>query len=360
MQTRSVRCSALWALLILAAAGAGGGLWVAGFPAAFLVGPMLAALGFGVGGSGLKLPRPAFVAAQGVIGCIIARNLSPAVLPAIAADWPLLVLAVLATLASSCLAGVIASRGGRIGLEAATWGAMPGMAAAMVIMAEERGIDARIVAFMQYVRLVTVIAAISLLFYCLGDHEGALLGASAPAGGALPWTAVAGSLLIAATGFAAYSARGIPAAGMILPLALGATLEASGLFQIALPLWVVGAAFAVIGLEVGLKFTREYVTTLASALPMILVAVLVMILIGALVSLGLSRVLGLDFLTALLATTPGGIDSVVIVAVNSRADISFVLAVQTLRLFAVILTAPLLVGGQRKAAGWLARRRANA
>lgn len=351
------RTPALWLLLISASALAGAGLWAAGFPAAFLMGPMLAALCFGVGGSGLKVPRLAFLGGQGVVGCIIARNLSPEVLPAIAADWPLLALAVVATMASSCLAGLIASRGGRIGLAAATWGAMPGMAAAMVIMAEERGVDARLVAFMQYVRLVTVIAAISLVFFLLGGHEGALIGASAPTGVETPWTTTLGSVLIAATGLVAYGARGLPTAGMIMPLVLGAALEGSGLFHIAMPLWLVGPAFAVIGAEVGLKFTRDYVTTLASALPMVLVAVAVMIVIGALVSLGLARLLDLDLLTAMLATTPGGIDSVVIVAVNSRADISFVLALQTLRLFVVIAAAPFVVGRLLATADWLSRRR---
>ncbi len=58
---------------------------------------------------------------------------------------------------------------------------------------------------------------------------------------------------------------------------------------------------------------------------------------------------GADPLTAYLATTPGGIDSVAITAIDSGADSSLVLALQMLRLFAVLLTAPLL-------ARWLARR----
>ena len=49
-----------------------------------------------------------------------------------------------------------------------------------------------------------------------------------------------------------------------------------------------------------------------------------------------------DLLTAVLATSPGGLDSVAIIAVGSKADVSFVLAVQTLRLFVVLLTGPLL------------------
>ena len=46
------------------------------------------------------------------------------------------------------------------------------------------------------------------------------------------------------------------------------------------------------------------------------------------------------FPAAYLATSPGGLDSVVLIAMSSEADIPFVVAVQTLRLFAVILIGP--------------------
>ena len=63
---------------------------------------------------------------------------------------------------------------------------------------------------------------------------------------------------------------------------------------------------------------------------------------------GLTLLLPIDLLTAVLATSPGGLDSVAIIAVGSKADVSFVLAVQTLRLFVVLLTGPLL-------AKWISR-----
>ena len=51
-----------------------------------------------------------------------------------------------------------------------------------------------------------------------------------------------------------------------------------------------------------------------------------------------------DSLTAYLATTPGGLDSVILLAMGSdtHTDVPFVVAAQTLRLFLVILTGPLV------------------
>jgi uncharacterized membrane protein AbrB (regulator of aidB expression) len=45
-------------------------------------------------------------------------------------------------------------------------------------------------------------------------------------------------------------------------------------------------------------------------------------------------------LTAYLATSPGGLDSIAVIATGSRADVPFVLAIQTMRLFLVLLTGP--------------------
>jgi hypothetical protein len=70
-------------------------------------------------------------------------------------------------------------------------------------------------------------------------------------------------------------------------------------------------------------------------------------LVGACAALGwvLAAVTGIDGITAYLATTPGGIDSVAIVALGSGADAALVLAVQMLRLLAVVLAGSFL--------GWL-------
>jgi uncharacterized membrane protein AbrB (regulator of aidB expression) len=55
----------------------------------------------------------------------------------------------------------------------------------------------------------------------------------------------------------------------------------------------------------------------------------------------LSRpVADVDLMSALLATVPGSIDSIALIAVNAGADMTFVMTLQTMRLFAVSLFAP--------------------
>jgi MFS family permease len=72
----------------------------------------------------------------------------------------------------------------------------------------------------------------------------------------------------------------------------------------------------------------------------------------ALLALVLAPVADVSTLDAYLATTPGGLYAVLATAVDSGANTTFVLAVQVLRLFVMLLAAPVL-------AGWLVRGRTS-
>ena len=55
----------------------------------------------------------------------------------------------------------------------------------------------------------------------------------------------------------------------------------------------------------------------------------------------ISHLLGIDPLTAYLATSPGGMDSVAIIAAAAQnVDISFVMALQSARFLVVLLVGP--------------------
>ncbi len=78
-----------------------------------------------------------------------------------------------------------------------------------------------------------------------------------------------------------------------------------------------------------------------------------MIAVGGGLAWLLTEFAGIDPLTAYLATSPGGMDSVAIIAASSKVDVSFVIALQTVRfVFVLILGPPLAaVAGQTGRAG---------
>ena len=110
------------------------------------------------------------------------------------------------------------------------------------------------------------------------------------------------------------------------------------------------AAFLVIGLQVGLSFTRDSLRTIGRALPLALAVIVGLIVACAGLGAVLSAATGVSALDGYLATTPGGLYAVLATATDIGADATFVLAVQVLRLFVMLLSAPLVARWLRRSA----------
>src|SRR5437867_3049487 len=82
---------AAWTALLLLTLAATTCLHAVRMPAALLLGPMLAAIAITLLRPGLRVPKLATVAAQAVLGCLIASALSPRLLAPLLASWPMLI-----------------------------------------------------------------------------------------------------------------------------------------------------------------------------------------------------------------------------------------------------------------------------
>jgi hypothetical protein len=102
-------------------------------------------------------------------------------------------------------------------------------------------------------------------------------------------------------------------------------------------------SFALIGLQVGLRFTLETLRLLGRLLLPVLAALFGLLVgcFGLAVLLHLTAPISLR--DAYLATTPGGLYAVLAVAFGAGANTTFILAVQGLRLLVMVLLAPLAV-----------------
>jgi membrane AbrB-like protein len=329
-----------WGALLVLSLLLGYILFRFGVPASFLIGPMVVAIGFGVGGTGIRLPVHAFTGAQAIIGCLVAKTLSAAILVSLAHDWAPMLLVVAATVGSGAVAGWLLTRFANLPGSTAAWGSTPGAASVMVAMSADFGADMRLVAFLQYLRMVIVVLSASLVSHLIFG----VIGSAAPAGpapeGAAQIVPVIETLAIAFGGAVLAKLIRFPAAGILTPMIIAAALHISGLVEIALPFWLLAITYTVFGWYIGLNFNRDIFLYALRALPKLVLATLILIGLCAISAWVLTLLLSIDGLTAYLATSPGGLDSVVIIAVGSHADAPFVIAVQTLRLFAVMLTGP--------------------
>jgi membrane AbrB-like protein len=328
-----------WAILVVLSLAVVLPLRALHLPASTLVGPMIAAIAVAVADGRLDVPLPAFWAAQGVVGCLIAHNIPPSTASEVLRSWPLFVLGVAAVLAASLLVGWLLARWQVLPGTAAIWGAAPGAATSMVLLAEDFGADVRLVAFMQYLRVACVASVASVVARLAGPVAGPV---AVPAPAVLEWLPVVETLAVAGVGAALARRVRIPGGALLVPLVAGVALQGTGTLSIALPSWVLIAAYAVLGWGIGLRFTPDILGHAARAFPRLLVSIFALIGMCALVGAALVLGAGIDPLTAYLATSPGGADSVAIIAASGRVDAPFVMAMQTTRFLAVLAFGPAL------------------
>src|SRR5882757_10040811 len=157
-----------WTALIVLSIGLCALLLLAHAPAALLLGPLLAGVTLAAAGGRVPFPLPAFVIAQGLIGCMIAKMVPLSIVADIAGHWPLFTLGVLMVVAASTFLGWGMTRLRMLPGTTALWGLSPGAASVMTLMAEAHGADIRLVAFMQYLRVVMVAGVASLVAKLFG------------------------------------------------------------------------------------------------------------------------------------------------------------------------------------------------
>jgi uncharacterized protein len=327
-----------WAVLLAASLLATGLLQWARLPAALMLGPLAAAIIVQTGGGAVKLPRAFMAVAQAIIGCLVARSITPAIVGSFVSHWPVFLGVVALSIAAAIAIGWAMSRLRIVPGTTAVWGMLPGAAAAMMVMAEAYGADFRLVAFMQYLRVVLVASAASVVAL-LFVHG----GGSRFAGGYFPPIhpadlAVTAAVAVVGGGLGLVSR--IPAGVLLGPLALGAVLNVLGWVTIELPPVVLIASYAVIGWNTGLRFTRDVLAAAARALPQTLGATAILMAFCGLLAWMLVVLLHIDPLTAYLATSPGGVDAAAIIAASTKVDTPFVMALQTLRVIVVLAIGP--------------------
>jgi membrane AbrB-like protein len=333
----------LWAGLGLATGLAGWGLGAVGLPSSYLFAALLVGIAAALWGRAeLDVPHGAFVAAQAVTGVTLGAYLQASSLSTLAAAWLPVTLVCAGTLGLSLGTGVLLSRTTGVDPPTAALGMVAGGASGIVTMASDLGADDRLVAFMQYLRVLVVVLLMPLVvaFAFPGHHgEGVQLAHEAVLGDPGDWIA---TLLLAPAGLLAGRAIRLPAAPLLGPTILTGMVVLAGV-DLAVPPLLREVAFVLIGLQVGLRFT---VATLRQ-MGRLLVPVLLSVLALMAACFGLAELLAAttsaSLLDAYLATTPGGLYAVAAAALGTGADSTFIIAVQSLRLLVMVLLAPAAV-----------------
>ena len=338
---RDARTPLKWSILLLVSIAFIVPLELVHLPAALLLGAMAAAILVAVFDGRLAVPQWPYVLAQGLIGCLVARSIGATILVTMVRQWPLFLAGVCSVLLISTTLGALLAHWKVLPGTTAIWGSSPGAATVMVLMSEGFGGDPRLVAYMQFLRVI-VVALVASIVARLWVAPGALPRAAIdwfPAVAAGPfWETVA----LAVFGSIAGAKSRLPAGALLVPLFAGVALSCTGLMTITLPPWLMAACYALIGWSIGLRFSREIVIYAGRVFPKIAASTLTLVALCGGLAVLLHVVVGTDPLTAYLATSPGGADSVAIIAASSHVDVPFVMAMQMARFILVLLVGPAL------------------
>ncbi len=338
-----------WALLVLATVALSLLLARVGVPSAALFAALFVATALALAGLAPEgVPRGATLAAQAVLGVVIGALVRASTLRALAAHAVPVVIVTFITLLVSIGAGLL--MGLRRDVDATT-GALAlttGGASAVVALAAELGADIRMVAVVQYLRVGFVTATMPLVAAFVFHAAGHPAAAPRPAG-------LAGLALVAIAapaGLVLARLTRMPAGPLLALLIVAAGITLTGRTGGAsVPFPIVDLAYAAIGWQAGVRFTRGRLAEIGRALPTALALILLVNVICAGLGVLLAHLAGASDFDGYLATLPGGIYAALAMAIAARTDVTFVLAVHVLRVVLVMFTMPLFARLLRRRAG---------
>jgi membrane AbrB-like protein len=331
----------------IAWAGCAASGWIGtgiGIPVAWLVCPMIVAVLFRLANNPPG-PHPSgvFNWIQAIIGTVLGASFSIDAIAPLADHWLPVTASILAVLVASVFAGRALTRFASIPSSTAQIGTIPGGAAGMIALSEDLGADTRLVAFMQYFRVILVVISISVFAHWVHGDEATSalrLATSAPDS---DWRNVLLAFAVSGVGLWIGLRFRLPAGSMIGPLFLAAVVGALDIGPIVFPAAVMPVTYLLLGTRIGARFDRETLARIRALIWHLLLFVVALILGCAALGYGLYLMTDIDLLTALLATSPGGMDAATIAALETGANTPIVVSIQLIRLLVMVIAGPILV-----------------
>ena len=322
-----------------------------GLPSAYLLAAFVVGIAYALfAHPSLEVPGVAALGAQGVVGVTAGSYLQRSTVGALGDHVvPILGVSVL-TVALSVGAGLVLARISRIDRPSAAFGMIAGGAAGIIALSRELGADERLVAVMQYVRVLLIVAITPIVAIGVFGMRRAPHGAaSGPlwSGHGILYLAAAG-----AVGLLCARTLRLPGGTILGPMLVAGVVSLSYRPLVGpIPVVMTDLAFASIGLDVGLRFTPSALRRAGEMLPRSIAVILAMLAASAGFGAGLAALAHVSMLDGYLATTPGGLTAVIALAVGSNTNTTFIVSVQVIRTVLMLAAAPTI-------AAWLARDRA--
>ncbi len=325
------------------ALGAGGG-WaasLANLPLPWMIGAMLATTLGAAGRLPLAMSMKVRSVMVAVLGVMLGSGFTPEILSQMA-QWSL-------SLAGLALYAVTAGGTAWLyfhrvcGYDRVTsyFAAMPGGLSEMIVVGTEMGGDARIISLSQSARLLLVVLILPFGFqFFLGYDPAAKPTAGLPLG-QVPLSDLGVLAACGVVGFFGAKAIRMPAAAVVGPMILSAIVHLAGWSQARPPFELVAAAQVVVGAAIGCRFAGVTLRLVTRAVGAALGATAILLAVNIAFAAVLHSAVDLPTAALMLAYAPGGLAEMSLIALAIGADAAFVATHHIVRIFLIVVLAPL-------------------
>ena len=308
-------------------------------PLPWLLGPitscLLAAL-FSVPMGGIKVLNDSM---RTILGVAVGATFTPVLLASMAGMWPTLLLIPVMTVCIGLLGVPYFQRIWKYDFATSYYATMPGGLQDMIVFGEEAGANVRTLSLIHATRVLMIVVALPALLHAIWDAD--LTNPPGAPVSSISLSQLCIMVVCAIAGWRIAQRVGMFGASILGPLILAMIAALSGILQHRPPAEAIWLAQFFIGMGVGVKYAGITMTEVrrdlvAGAGFCGILILLTLLFVEVIYSLGLAP--GKE---TLLAFAPGGQAELTVLALIVGADMAFVISHHVVRIFFVILGAPL-------------------
>lgn len=315
-------------------------------PVGWLLGAMVAGIIISARWGRQELPGGLQIAAQVMLGLASGAGFPISTMLSMGQHALPLLLMVAFTVGLSLYGGYLLHRWGGIDRATGFMGMLPGAASSMVAVSSEMGADPVAVAIIQYLRVVMVMMLAPLAVEYLipsGTVSEAAPVMAAAAGQPLPMHLnLAALVLVGIVGTLLGRLLHIPSPSFLGPFL--AVVLASWFLPspLNMPDQLFNAGMVLMGLFIGVRFDVALARRLGRVALLESILVLVLIAFGLVAGYGYHLATGVDTMTAVLGSMPGGMEVQIAAAARLGGNVGLVVAMQMSRYFLILVSGPLI------------------
>jgi membrane AbrB-like protein len=308
-------------------------------PLPWIIGPLFATAALRLAGRDLRCPVPAREAGQWAIGTSLGLYFTAPVLAALLAHGVWIGAAVLFALLLGPACGYLLHRLSGSDKTTTFFAMAVGGASEMAVQGELHGANVERVAAAHSLRMMMVVAVVPFAVrYWSGHGLGPGHELFVPGAAVVAWPGLLWLVLLTAAAGLLCKRSGLPNAWVIGPLLMALLLTGCGIHLSRLPEWMIRLGQLFIGISLGTRFTPGFLHTAPRYLGSVALCSLLALLLAAAFGLGLACVAGLNYGTAVLAMSPGGIAEMSLTARALHLGVPVVTAFHVARMVVLVTT----------------------